>query len=139
MITKNIPYIYLDDDIDYNATLLILILDELAINSRKRYKLNFDKIQLFIYLVKNPANINRILEISGKKPKITNKEILFTIESQSLNIDILHDRSKVTTLLMKLISKEYVSFTNDDSNGFSYFLTKREKTSPKTLILHIFL
>ena len=56
---SELPYLYIDDEYDFNVAILLLIIDKLALNSRKNYKLNFNKIQFFMYLIRNPSKMWR--------------------------------------------------------------------------------
>jgi len=120
---NELPYLYIDDEYDFNTAILVLILNKLAVNPRQRYKLDFNKIQFFMYLIKNPSKINKVLEVAGKKTCFLDERYTYTIESLSVNVDILHDRSKVKFLLKKLASIGALGVINDDKNGISYFLT----------------
>lgn len=121
----NLPYIYVDDECDFNLGILLIIIDRLALSSRMNYKLDFDRIQIFMYLVKNPSKINKVLEVAGKKYIHLQQEQLYTIESLSQNVDILFMRSKVKFLIKKLASMGALKVIDDSKNGISYFLSEK--------------
>lgn len=123
----DLPYLYIDDEFDFNTTILLLIIDKLALNSKKNYKLDFNKLQFFMYLVKNPSKINKILDIAGKKCVHIDESQIYTVESLSLNVDILYDRLKVKSLLRELAATGMLSIVNDEKNGISYELSDKGK------------
>ncbi|BCG65738.1 MAG: hypothetical protein methR_P3592 [Methyloprofundus sp.] len=135
---SELPYLYIDDECDFNVAILLLIIDNLALNIRKNYKLDFNKIQFFMYLIRNPSKINKVLEEAGKQQVLLNEKQTYTIESLSVNVDILHDRSKVKFLLKKLASIGLLDVVNDNKNGISYFLTNEGEKLASELCIGYF-
>ena len=118
-----LPFLNIDDQLDFNLSLVILIIHKLSSATAKVNKLNFSKIQLFLFLIKNPSRINDVLIEADKKPTIIDPKYIYTIESYSLNIDIIGDKMKTIFLLKKLVSLNLVSIVTDNKNGIYYQLT----------------
>lgn len=100
-----LPYLDIDNEIDLNSSILILILEVLATNNKGNYKLDFSKLQVLLYLVKNPSKINRTLELAGKKFIYLEDRYTYTVQSESVNVDILFDKKKLRTLLQYIANK----------------------------------
>ncbi|WP_047280129.1 ABC-three component system middle component 4, partial [Pseudomonas lundensis] len=66
-MNQALPYLLIDDDFSLNYSLLALIIYKLGLTSKKNAVLDFEKIQVFIYLTKNPSKINEVLRLAGKK------------------------------------------------------------------------
>jgi hypothetical protein len=120
----SLPYLQIDNELDLNSSLLILLLDKLAINKNKNFKLDFSKLQFFLYLLKNPSKINKVLEISGRKLAILEDRFIFTIESESVNVDILYDKKRIRVLLRYLSIKGLLSVHNGSAGEIFFSLTE---------------
>jgi hypothetical protein len=136
---SKLPFLNIDDQLDFNLSLVILIIHKLSYTTAKAYKLNFSKLQLFLFLIKNPSRINEVLIEAGKKPAIIESKYVYTIESYSLNTDILGDKAKTIFLLRKLISLGLVSIVTDKGNGICYKLTIKGNDTVEKLTSEYFL
>lgn len=121
-MNEDIPFVNINNDISFNLALVLLIISKFSKNKLGNYKLNFDKIQIIIYLIKNPSKINKFLEASDRKIVDIEEEQLHAVESLSLNVDVLFNREKLKSILEVLMKKGLVSVVNDEKNGFSYCL-----------------
>lgn len=119
---NNLPYIYVDEEYYFNISLLALIINSFGMATPRKYFLDLDKMQFFIYLVKNPSKINIIMNAFGKAPVLLNETQTYTIESISVNIDILFDRAKMKYLLKMLAKYGMLGVTNHEG-ALGYHLT----------------
>ena len=126
-MSGDIPFIDVDNDLDFNLALVLFAIDEFSLNKLNNLKLDFSKLQALVYLLKNPSKINSFLEYSGRKHAAIDNKQLHTVESLSINVDVLFNRDKLKTILKLLLSKGLVSVINDEKNGLSYYLTPAGK------------
>ena len=104
-MNQGLPYLLIDDEFSLNFSLLALIIYKLGLSSKKNAVLDFEKIQILIYLTKNPSKINEVLKLAGKKFVPINSQYIYTIESLSTNVDILFNRSKLKSLIKELAAR----------------------------------
>ncbi|MFJ2492397.1 ABC-three component system middle component 4 [Pseudomonas iridis] len=136
-MSLELPYISIDDDFSLNFSILILLISKLALTSKNTAILDFEKIQIFFYLVKNPAKINSILRLAGKKFAPIDSRYTYTIESLSTNVDILFDRTKLKFLLKELAARGMLACDKGDSNkSVKYLLSDRGDEFAKQLLLN---
>jgi len=133
-LNTSLPYISIDDDFSLNLSLTALIIEKLGLNSKKNAVLDFEKIQIFLYLVKNPSKINTILKIADKKFTPINSQYTFTIESLSTNVDILFDRGKLKHLIKELAARGMLICEKTKSqDSIKYLLSEQGKAFAKGL------
>lgn len=132
---NNLPYIPIDDEFYLNLSLMALIIYRMALTSRGNYTLDFEKIQIFLYLLKNPSSINSILMQAKKKPAIFSDKHINTIQSQSANVDTLFDREKVKSLLKELAARGFIACHVASKTGsIMYQLTAKGKEFSESLL-----
>lgn len=135
-MNQALPYISIDDDFSLNFSLLAILISKLAITSRSSVVLDFEKIQIFLYLVKNPAKINAVLKLAGKKFTPIDSKYTYTIESLSTNVDILFDRSKLKFLLKELAARGMLACDKGDGNDtVKYLLSEKGVLFADSLLL----
>jgi len=99
---SGLPYIPIDEELDLNTAMLAMLLLKLAKNKKGSLTLDLEKIQVFLYLIKNPSRISKILRLADKPGTPLDKTLTYTIESMSSNVDILFNRQKVKILIRRL-------------------------------------
>lgn len=67
MNQQPLPYLLIDDDFSLNLSLVVMIIKRHSLSSKKNAVLDFEKLQIFLYLTKNPSKINSMLSLAGKK------------------------------------------------------------------------
>jgi predicted transcriptional regulator len=133
-LTPSLPYISIDDNFSLNLSLTVLIIDKLGLSSKKSATLDFEKIQILLYLVKNPSKINAILKLAEKKFTPINSQYTYTIESLSTNVDILFDRSKLKYLIKELAARGMlVCEKAKPQDSLKYLLSEQGKEFSKQL------
>ncbi|OPB14126.1 hypothetical protein BFW91_08325 [Pseudomonas fluorescens] len=134
-MNQALPYLLIDDDFSLNYSLLALIIYKLGLSSKKNAILDFEKIQIFIYLTKNPSKINEVLRLAGKKFVPLNSQYTYTIESLSTNVDILFNRSKLKTLIRELAARGMLECDNQtDPSSIKYLLSPAGSLFVESLI-----
>lgn len=99
---SSLPYIPIDEELDLNIAILALLLLNLSQNKKGSFVLDFEKTQVFLYLIKNPSRISKILRLADKSSAPLDKKLTHTIESMSSNVDMLFNRQKVKVLIRRL-------------------------------------
>mgnify|MGYP000978771922 CR=1 FL=1 len=123
-MSQSLPYVLIDDDFTLNYCLVALILYKLALSPKKIATLDFEKLQIFLYLTKSPSKINSMLNLAGKKFIPINSQYTYTIESLSTNVDILFDRAKLKFLLRHLAARGMLACDKTiDPRSLKYLLT----------------
>lgn len=122
MKPQMLPYLLIDDDFSLNFTLLTLIIDKMSLSSRNNSVLDFERLQIYLYLVKNPSKINEVLSLAGKPIASINTQYTYTIESLSTNVDMLFEREKLKTLLKELAARGMLACEFDNKSGVLKYL-----------------
>lgn len=134
-MNQTLPYLLIDDDFSLNYSLLALIIYKLGLSSKKNAVLDFEKIQVFMYLTKNPSKINDVLRLAGKKFAPINSQYTYTIESLSTNVDILFDRSKLKALIKELAARGMLACDDKtDPSSIKYLLSPAGSSFVESLI-----
>ncbi|KAB8311471.1 hypothetical protein EH227_03245 [Rouxiella chamberiensis] len=84
--------------------MLAIAISMLSHNRNGNLVLDLNKLQVFIYLIKNPSKIDDVLLAAGKKPAFIESKLTYTIKSYSSNVDVLFDNRKIKFLLKKMAS-----------------------------------
>ncbi|KTQ97877.1 hypothetical protein NS75R_17700, partial [Enterobacter hormaechei subsp. xiangfangensis] len=63
----SLPYIPLDEDFNLNVALLIILIHTLSKNRNDVLLLDRNKIQIFLYLIKNPSKLEGVMILAGKQ------------------------------------------------------------------------
>ena len=126
MNKQSLPYLLIDDDFSLNFSLVVMIIKKLGLSSKKNAVLDFEKLQIFLYLTKNPSKINSMLTLAGKNFVAIRTQYTYTIESLSTNVDMLFDRKKLKTLLKELAARGLLSCEIDNKKGtLKYLLSEK--------------
>lgn len=134
-MNQALPYLLIDDDFSLNYSLIALIIYKLGVSSKKNAILDFEKIQVFTYLTKNPSKINEVLRLVGKKFVPLNSQYTYTIESLSTNVDILFNRSKLKILIRELAARGMLACDNQtDPSSIKYLLSPAGSVFVESLI-----
>ncbi|MES9898225.1 MAG: ABC-three component system middle component 4 [Sedimenticola sp.] len=119
-----LPFIEPEDDIYINISVLLLLINALAKTNRGTLKLNNNRLHVFLYLLKNPTALNKVLSVLGKGSVILQDRDTYSVTSISPNIDPLFDRKALKSLLSVLVAKKLVSVTYKKGDGFFYCLSE---------------
>ena len=114
----------------------IIVADILSITKRGKLTLSADKLQIYMYLAKNPIVLNRVLRFHGLETISLKNEDSFSFYSLSANVDSLFDRKLTKIILNTLLEKEMISTLYKNKDNFYFKLTDygeniaRELNSP---------
>lgn len=121
----NLPYIPLDEEYSLNIAMLTVAISILSHNKNEKLCLDINKLQVFIYLLKNPSKIDLALKLSGKKPVFVEKKLTYTMKSFSSNVDVLFDNAKVKSLIKKLSSCGLLLAEKESEESVKLFLSEK--------------
>lgn len=120
---NNLPYLIPDQDKNFNAALLILILFYLSKSDRGKLLINNERLLIFMYLIKNPIILGKMLEQIGRKSVQLSDTELFSIGSISVNLDPLFDSSWIKNLLKQVSARGFLKADYRKADGFMYSLS----------------
>jgi len=103
-----LPFIDSEDDIYINLSIVLIIINSLGKISRGTLKINNGKLHIFLYLIKNPTVLYRLLCMLGKGTVFLNDYDSYSIASISPNFDPLFNRENLKALLSILVDNKLV-------------------------------
>ncbi|MCS2163258.1 hypothetical protein MUU47_19435 [Scandinavium sp. H11S7] len=127
MRENNLPYIPLDEEYSLNIAMLAITVSILAHSKKGGLSLDINKLQIFLYLIRNPSKIDSALAVSGKKPACVEPQLTYTIKSFSSNVDILFDNSKVKYLIKIMSMRGLLSAEKKNDESVKLFLSEKGK------------
>ncbi|WP_440468701.1 ABC-three component system middle component 4 [Pseudomonas sp. YH-1] len=132
---KVLPFIAIDEELEFNLVITMVALSWLSHDSKSRPILSFERLQCYVYLIKNPARIGQVLFHAGKKVSALETRYTYTIESMSGNVDILFDRDKLRSLLTKLARFRFLSCIESEKGEFlAYSLSEKGQDFIKSFV-----
>ncbi|EMU6154738.1 hypothetical protein WN993_001022 [Yersinia enterocolitica] len=130
---NGLPYIPLDEELSLNFSLTMLTISELSHSSKGNLVLDINKVQIFLYLIKNPSKISLLLAEAGKKSDVVDTQQTYTIKSLSSNVDILFDPNRAKFLIKYLAMKGLLLAEKTKDNSTKLFLSDKGKVFSKSL------
>ena len=121
---NSLPYSVPDLDIDLNIGLLLLVLRYLGKTSRGKLLLNNEKLLIFMYLIKNPVVLERLLTDLGRQTVQLNDVECFSVGSIAVNLDPLFDNAWVKKLLQYASARDYIRAHYRKDDGFMFTLSE---------------
>ncbi|MGP2899617.1 ABC-three component system middle component 4 [Serratia ureilytica] len=122
---SNLPFIPLDEEYSLNLSIMVIIIANMSKNSKGNLVLDMNKLQVFLYLVKNPSRIISILNIAGKKNSFIDQQQTYTIKSLSSNVDILYDNNRIKCLIKKLAFSGVLLADKIEDNTVKLYLSDK--------------
>jgi hypothetical protein len=120
---KGTPYLTPDNDVDLNVALLLLIISTLEKSKNGKLLLTKEKILIFMYLIKNPVMLDRLLvQLKDTSLELSEAEF-YSINSISINLDPLFDYQWIKSLIKICAIKNLISANYRKDEGFLYSLT----------------
>lgn len=127
MRENNLPYIPLDEEYSLNIAMLAIAISVLSHSKKGGLVLDINKLQIFLYLIKNPSKIDSALSVSGKKPACVEPQLTYTIKSFSSNVDILFNNSKVKYLIKIMSLRGLLAAEKKSDESVKLFLSDKGK------------
>lgn len=120
-----LPFIPLDEEYSLNFGIVVIIIANMSKNSKDTLILDINKLQVFLYLVKNPSRIISILSVAGKKYSFIDQQQTYTIKSLSSNVDILYDNNRIKYLMKKLAFSGVLLADKTEDNTVKLYLSDK--------------
>lgn len=130
---SNLPYLIPDSDKHLNAALVLLILSILAKSDRGKALINNERLLIFMYLIKNPVILVKVLEQIGRKGIQLSDAEFFSVGSISVNLDPLFDSGWIKSLLKHVAAQGFLQVEYRKADGFMYSLTETGKATASQL------
>ncbi|MEP8658147.1 ABC-three component system middle component 4 [Enterobacter asburiae] len=127
MKVNNLPYIPLDEEYSLNMAMLAIAISTLSHSKKGTLSLDINKLQVFMYLIKNPSKIDSALAASGKKPACVEPQLTYTIKSFSSNVDILFDNSKIKFLIKMMSLRGLLAAEKKSDESVKLYLSEKGK------------
>lgn len=127
MSKTNLPYLPLDEEYSLNIAILAITVSILSHSKKGMLSLDINKLQVFMYLIKNPSKIDYALATSGKKPACIETQLTYTIKSFSSNVDILFDNTKIKYLIKIMSMHGLLSAEKKNDESAKFFLSEKGK------------
>ncbi len=119
-----LPYQVPDNDLSLNVAILILVVFLLGKTERGKLLLNNERLQLSIYLLKNPIILNNVLVAYEKPSAYIHSYDAYSVASISNNIDFLHNIHQLKTLLQCAVTLNLINVKYRRIEGFMYELSQ---------------
>lgn len=116
-----LPFLPVDEELNLNVGLVLIIMMVLGQTSKGKYVLDFEKIQIFLYLVKNPSKISSILSMVSDKYIYIDPQFTHTIESMSSNVDSLFIKDKLKNIIKYLAYLGFLACHRAQGDGYFYY------------------
>lgn len=123
-----LPYIQPERDLHYNLGVLLLILHNLSQTKRHKKVLTIDKVQTFYFLITRPVFLNKVLRLAGKDQISIDETDYYTVDTLSVNVDELFDRTRLLAMIKILSYKNYLSVAYSSKEGFLFDLSEIGKS-----------
>jgi hypothetical protein len=129
----SLPYLNPDVNDELNVGLLLLLVHELGRTDRGRLLLNNERLLIFLYLVKNPVMLERVLLELGRQGVVLDDVEAYSVNSISVNVDPLFDNAWIKRILRYAASRKFISAVLRKSDGFMYLLSEEGERVVKDL------
>lgn len=134
-MNEKLPFLPVDEEFSLNLSIVLIVIMVLGKNSKDRYVLDFDKIQIFFYLIKNPSKISPVLGMLNAKHVFIDSQFTHTIESMSSNVDSLFIKDKLKNLIKYTAFLGYLGCHRKEAdNSFYYYLNDNGASFVNSLI-----
>ena len=130
---SKLPYFTPDNDLSLNVGLIILILDKLGSTSRGKLILNNERLRAYLYLIKNPLILNKVLQIFDYPAVRLEIYDEYSVASISVNLDPLYDDHQLKSFLKVLAGYEFIDVKYKKNEGFVYTLSSKGKMIEKSI------
>ena len=130
---SELPYFNPDDDLSLNVGVLVIIIEKLGATPRGRLLLNNERLRAYLYLIKNPLILNRVLSIFGCPVAQLETYDEYSIVSIAANMDPLHDDRWLKRLLMVLAGYGFIDVNYKKTEGFLYRLSDKGREIERSM------
>lgn len=126
----NLPFNVPEEELELNLILVLMIVYELNSTASGIHMLDNERLQVYLYLVKNPHILNRLLNHLSKKNIALKSYEVSSFKSDKKDINTLYENTSLSYYLTILMSKELIDITYNEKIGFVYIANDK---TPKLL------
>lgn len=117
---KDLPFITPEDDFELNLLLTFQVVYFLNSSARGLKILDIERLTIYIYLVKNPHILYKVLIRLGKKSFILKSYEVSSYKSERNDTETLYDNELVRYYIQLLGSNSLINITYNEKIGFVY-------------------
>lgn len=121
---RSLPYLVPDKSKYLNAAVLLLVVQILGKSQKGKILLNNERLLIFMYLIKNPVVMTRLLARKGMPSLALSEEESYSVASLAVNLDPLFDNGWIKSLLQHIASIGFLDASYRKTDGFVYTLTE---------------
>lgn len=130
---RPLPYIVPEQDAILNSGILLLVIQKLGKTARGKLLLNNERLLIFMYLIKNPTVMIKLLNLLGRPTPLLSEEDSHTVSSLAVNLDPLFDTDWIKHLLQRIASVGLLTVGYRKTDGFLYNLTEAGDSTAEKL------
>jgi hypothetical protein len=130
---RPLPFFVPDHSEALNVGLLLLILRALGISQRKKWLLNQERLLAFLYLIKHPVVLAKLLGRLDLISPALALEDTHSVASLAVNVDALFDHAHLKRLLRHAASHGLIAVSYRKTDGFLYALSEAGQAAADTL------
>jgi len=119
-----LPYLVPEKDDFLNSGIVLLAIQSLGKTNRGRPLLNNERLLIFMYLIKNPIIMIRLLNQLGRPSPTLGEADVNSVASLAVNLDPLFDTDWIKRLLQRVASIGLLTAHYRKTEGFLYGLTE---------------
>ena len=101
---RSLPYVVPENSKFLNAAVLLLVVQTLGTSQKGKPLLNNERLLIFMYLIKNPVVMTRLLVLMGRSSLVLSDEEFNSVSSSAVNLDPLFDNGWIKNLLRQIAS-----------------------------------
>lgn len=131
---SELPYFNPDDDLSLNVGLLMIIIEKLSATPRGRLLLNNERLRAYLYLIKNPLILNRVLNVFGCSVAQLEDYDEYSIVSIAANTDPFHNDRWLRRFLMILAGYGFIDVNYKKTEGFLYRLSDKGREVERRMV-----
>ncbi|AXH13043.1 ABC-three component system middle component 4 [Halarcobacter bivalviorum] len=117
---KNLPFITPEDDFELNLLLTFQIVYFLNSTARGLNILDIERLSIYVYLLKNPHILHRVLIKLGKKRFTLKSYETSSYKSERNDTETFYDNKIVRYYTQLLASNNLISITYNEKIGFVF-------------------
>jgi hypothetical protein len=121
---RSLPYLVPEQDDSLNSGIVLLTIKNLGKTSRGRLLMNNERLLIFMYLIKNPLVMAKVLNQLGRSSPTLGEQDTHSVSSLAVNLDPLFDADWIKRLLQYIASVGLLAVQYRKAEGFLYGLTE---------------
>ncbi|MFW2234903.1 ABC-three component system middle component 4 [Aliarcobacter butzleri] len=118
---KNLPFITPENDFELNLLLTFQVVYFLNSTTRGLNILDIERLNIYIYFIKNPHILYRVLIRLGKNSFTLKSYENSSYKSERNDTETLYDNEKVRYYIQLLVSNNLINITYNDKIGFVFY------------------